>query len=114
MEVSTQYFIDETIIKTLFFHVCLRNNMRSVFLNNVEITPTTMQIPLSFEEGQIVYYTDSDYEATESLVNEFLEKSGNANKRILMWEEDSTINLGTITIIDSIPEMHYISVQIGK
>ena len=78
------------------------------------ITPTTMQIPLSFEEGQIVYYTDSDYEATESLVNEFLEKSGNANKRILMWEEDSTINLGTITIIDSIPEMHYISVQIGK
>ena len=78
------------------------------------ITPTTMQIPLSFEEGQIVYYTDSDYEATESLVNEFLEKSGNANKRILMWEEDSTINLGTITIVDSIPEMHYISVQIGK
>jgi len=78
------------------------------------ITPTTMQIPLSFEEGQIVYYTDSDYEATESLVNEFLEKSGNSNKRILMWEEDSTINLGTITIVDSIPEMHYISVQIGK
>jgi len=80
----------------------------------VLITPTTMQIPLSFEEGQIVYYTDADYEATESLVNEFLEKSGNANKRILMWEEDSTINLGTITIVDSIPEMHYISVQIGK
>ena len=78
------------------------------------ITPTTMQIPLSFEEGQIVYYTDSDYEATESLVNEFLEKSGNENKRILMWEEDSTINLGTITIVNSIPEMHYISVQIGK
>ena len=80
----------------------------------VLITPTTMQIPLSFEEGQIVYYTDSDYEATESLVNEFHEKSGNANKRILMWAEDSTINLGTITIVDSIPEMHYISVQIGK
>ena len=78
------------------------------------ITPTTMQIPLSFEEGQIVYYTGSDYEATESLVNEFLAKSGNENKRILMWEEDSTINLGTITIVDSIPEMHYISVQIGK
>ena len=78
------------------------------------ITPTTMQIPLSFEEGQIVYYTDSDYEATETLVNEFLEKSGNSNKRILMWTEDSTINLGTITIVDSVPEMHYISIQIGK
>ncbi|MDC0193599.1 UPF0182 family protein [Candidatus Nitrosopelagicus sp.] len=78
------------------------------------ITPTTMQIPLSFEEGQIVYYTDLDYEATETLVNEFLEKSGNSNKRILMWEEGSTINLGTITIVDSVPEMHYISIQIGK
>ena len=78
------------------------------------ITPTTMQIPLSFEEGQIVYYTDSDFEATEALVNEFLEESSNTNKRILMWEEGSTINLGTITIVDSIPEMHYISIQIGK
>ena len=78
------------------------------------ITPTTMQIPLSFEEGQIVYYTDSDFEATEALVNKFLEESSNTNKRILMWEEGSTINLGTITIVDSIPEMHYISIQIGK
>jgi len=83
--------------------------------NFVLITPTSMQIPLSFEEGQIVYYTDTDYEATENLISKFItDVEISSNQRILMWEEGSTVNLGTIMIVDSVPEMHYISIQVGK
>ena len=83
--------------------------------NFVLITPTSMQIPLSFEEGQIVYYTDTDFEATENLITEFInDVEISSNQRILMWEEGSTVNLGTIMIVDSVPEMHYISIQVGK
>jgi hypothetical protein len=83
--------------------------------NFVLITPTSMQIPLSFEEGQIVYYTDSDFEATENLITQFIDDVEiSTNQRILMWKEGSTVNLGTIMIVDSIPEMHYISIQVGK
>jgi hypothetical protein len=31
-----------------------------------------------------------------------------------MWEEDDILNLGTIVIVESIPEMHYISIEVGK
>jgi hypothetical protein len=83
--------------------------------NFVLITPTSMQIPLSFEEGQIVYYTDTDYEATANLISKFItDVEISSNQRILMWEEGSTVNLGTIMIVDSVPEMHYISIQVGK
>jgi hypothetical protein len=83
--------------------------------NFVLITPTSMQIPLSFEEGQIVYYTDTDFEATENLITKFInDVEISSNQRILMWEEGSTVNLGTIMIVDSVPEMHYISIQVGK
>ena len=83
--------------------------------NFVLITPTSMQIPLSFEEGQIVYYTDTDFEATENLISQFInDVEISSNQRILMWEVGSTVNLGTIMIVDSVPEMHYISIQVGK
>ncbi len=31
-----------------------------------------------------------------------------------MWEVDDTVNLGTIIIVQEIPEMHYISIEVGK
>jgi hypothetical protein len=62
-----------------------------------------------------VYYTDTDFEATENLISQFInDVEISSNQRILMWEVGSTVNLGTIMIVDSVPEMHYISIQVGK
>ena len=77
--------------------------------------PTSIQIPLSFNEGQIVFYSESDLEDTTNLVNEFLNKfASDSSTRIFNWEENDTLFFGTIKVIDGIPEMHYIEIQIGK
>jgi hypothetical protein len=31
-----------------------------------------------------------------------------------MWQEDTNLNIGTIIVKDSIPEMHYVSIAIGN
>ena len=31
-----------------------------------------------------------------------------------MWEKDDLVNFGTIILIDGVPEMHYISIEVGK
>jgi len=31
-----------------------------------------------------------------------------------MWEDDDVINFGTIIVSQSIPQMHYISFEVGK
>jgi len=31
-----------------------------------------------------------------------------------MWEEDDKINFGTIVLVQNVPELHYISVEVGK
>jgi hypothetical protein len=77
--------------------------------------PTSIQIPLSFNEGQIVFYSESDLENTTNLINEFLNKfASDSSTRIFNWEENDTLFFGTIKVIDGIPEMHYIEIQIGK
>lgn len=79
------------------------------------LIPTDIQIPLSFKEGEISFFTDADKEDTEKLVFEFLETFVlSKSNRVLMWEVDDTVNLGTITIVQDIPEMHYISIEVGK
>ena len=80
----------------------------------VLIKPTSIQIPISFLEGEIVFYSESDLEDTEKMISNFVENSLGTSSRVLMWEEGSTIYLGTITIVEGIAELHYISVQIGK
>ena len=30
-----------------------------------------------------------------------------------MWDEDNRINIGTIVVKDSIPEMHYVAIEVG-
>jgi hypothetical protein len=78
-------------------------------------TPTSIQIPLSFSIGDIAFYTKSDLESTTELITEFLNEAG-SSKRILMWEveDENTINFGYIKIIDSISELHYISIEVGR
>lgn len=79
------------------------------------LTPTQIQIPLSFKEGEVSFFTEVDREETEKLVSEFIDEYVKPRTdRIFMWQQDDTINFGTIILVQNIPEMHYISVQIGK
>ena len=79
----------------------------------VMIKPTSIQIPISFLEGEIVFYTESDLEDTETMISDFVENMV-VSPRIMMWEEESVIYLGTVKVVDGIAELHYISIQVGK
>ena len=79
------------------------------------LEPTSVQIPLSFKEGEIIFFTESDQEETETLILEFIDDFIKPRSdRVMMWEEGNTINFGTIIIKDSIPEMHYIAIEVGS
>ena len=79
----------------------------------VMIKPTSIQIPISFLEGEIVFYTESDLEDTEKVITDFVENMV-VSPRIMMWEDESVIYLGTVKVVEGIAELHYISIQVGK
>ena len=81
--------------------------------NNVRITtPTSIQIPLSFSVGDIAFYSQSDLESTKELLTQLINESG--GKRILMWEEENTLNFGYLKVVDNVTELHYVSIEVGK
>jgi len=82
---------------------------------NLEIvSPTSVQIPLSFEEGKISFFQESDLEDTKKLVSNFIQSFIKPRSdRVIVWEKDNTINFGSIVIIENIPELHYVSIEVG-
>jgi len=79
------------------------------------LQPTSIQIPLSFKEGEIIFYTENDLKESQDLVSHFIDNSVKPNtNRVMMWEEDNIINFGFIISRDNIPELHYISIEVGK
>jgi len=91
--------------------------IRDVFAENgiSVLEPTSIQIPLSFEEGSIVFYTDAETEDTEELLEAFIDDFvAPRTDRVFLWEENNVISIGTIIIRDNIPEIHYVSVEVGS
>lgn len=79
------------------------------------VTPTSIQIPLSFKEGEISYYTQSDLDATSELTSKFVDDFViPRSKKILMWQDGDVLNIGTIITVDNVTELHYISIGVGK
>jgi hypothetical protein len=79
------------------------------------VTPTSIQIPLSFKEGEISYYTQSDLDATSELTSKFVDDFViPRSKRILMWQDGDVLNIGTIITVDNVTELHYVSIGVGK
>ena len=76
--------------------------------------PTSLQIPISFLEGEIVFYTEADLEDTKTVISDFVKDHLGSSSRILMWEEESVIYLGSVKLVDGVAELHYISIQVGK
>src|SRR5438309_8185448 len=78
------------------------------------ISPTSIQLPLSFEEGKTSFLQQSDLDNTKKLISTFLKNFVQPRSdRIIFWEENSTVKLGTIVVVDNVPELHYISIGVG-
>ena len=68
---------------------------------------------MSFSIGDIAFYSQSDLESTTELLTQLINEAG-SGKRILMWEEDNTLNFGYLKVVDNITELHYVSIEVGK
>ena len=91
--------------------------IKSIFTGeDIEIVePTSIQIPISFKEGEIFFFTDEEQEDTEKLVKDFIDDYVKPRSdRIFMWEENNIINFGTVLIRENVAEMHYISIEVGS
>lgn len=91
--------------------------LKSIFIDKgLEIVhPTSIQIPLSFKEGDIFYYSEQDKDGVNDFVSKFIDEfvMPRAN-RVFVWEENNSINFGTIFAKDNILEMHYVSIEVGN
>ena len=91
--------------------------IKSVFEEN-EISiaePTSIQIPLSFNEGTLFFFTENDRENTEEFLSEFIDNFVKPRSdRVFMWQEENNLNVGTVLVRDGIPEIHYVSIEVGN
>ncbi|AJM91374.1 MULTISPECIES: UPF0182 family protein [Nitrosopumilus] len=91
--------------------------IKSVFREN-KITvaePTSIQIPLSFNEGEIFFFTENDREETIEFLSQFIDDFVKPmSDRVFMWQEENNLNIGTIFVKDGISEIHYVSIEVGN
>jgi hypothetical protein len=90
--------------------------IKSTFENEgIEISePTTIQVPLSFSEGDMFFFTEEERDDTQEFLSEFINDFGlRKSERVFIWEEENSLNIGTIVVKDNIPELHYISIEVG-
>ena len=90
--------------------------VKSIFQNQqlTIVYPTSIQIPLSFKEQEITFFTENDLELTKESILEFIDDFVKPrSSRIIMWQTENTINFGTIMITNNFPEIHYMSINIG-
>ncbi|KEQ57396.1 hypothetical protein SCCGRSA3_00127 [Marine Group I thaumarchaeote SCGC RSA3] len=91
--------------------------IKKIFEEN-EITisePTSIQIPLSFNEGEMIFFTENDREETVEFLSQFIDDFVKPRSdRVFMWQEENNLNIGTIYVKDGISEIHYISIEVGS
>ena len=91
--------------------------IKKVFEEN-EITvsePTSIQIPLSFNEGELIFFTENDREETVEFLSQFIDDFVKPRSdRVFMWQEETNLNVGTIYVKDGISEIHYVSIEVGN
>ena len=91
--------------------------IKSVFeTNGISVSePTSIQIPLSFNEGELFFFTESDRADTEDFLKKFIDDFVKPRTdRVFMWQEDTNLNIGTVLVKDELPEIHYISIEVGN
>jgi hypothetical protein len=78
------------------------------------VSPTTIQIPLSFNEGELAFYSKADLDPVKEMITQFNSEFGTGEKRVLIWEIGNKFNFGYIKVADNITEIHYVTVQVGQ
>jgi len=78
------------------------------------VSPTTIQIPLSFNVGELAFYSKADLDSVKEMITQFNSEYAAGEKRVLIWEEGNKFNFGYIKVADNITEIHYITVQVGQ
>ena len=84
--------------------------------NDISIAePTSVQVPLSFNEGQLFFFTKNDIPETENFISSFIDNFVKPRTdRVIMWQDETNLNIGTIIVKDDLPEIHYISIEVGN
>jgi len=93
------------------------NILKSIFEENgISISePTSIQIPISFNEGELFFFTENERTDVEEFISQFIDNFVKPRSdRIFMWHEENNLNIGTILIKDGITEMHYVSIEVGN
>ena len=82
--------------------------------------PSSLSVPLSFHELELFFYSGRDSEEVQEGLLEFVDDFVvPRTDRVLLWIEENednalVVNIGTILIKDGIPEIHYVSVEVGS
>ena len=84
--------------------------------NGISVSePTDIQIPVSFNEGELFFFTESDRADAEEFLLEFIDDFVKPRTdRVFMWQEDTNLNIGTVLVRDDLPEIHYVSIEVGN
>ena len=91
--------------------------IKSVFeTNGISVAePTSIQIPLSFNEGELFFFTEGDRADAEEFLSEFIDDFVKPRSdRVFMWQEGTNLNIGTVYVKDGLPEIHYVSIEVGN
>jgi hypothetical protein len=76
------------------------------------VQPTATYPDASFSEEHITYIQSNQWNATEEMVNSFIETWCVDVDKVLTWTEDSTINFGVLVNNRGVIELHYISIAL--
>ena len=88
--------------------------IKAVFEENeiMVVQPTSIQVPLAFNQGEIIFFTENEREDVEELLLAFIDDFVKPrSERIFVWDDDNYVNVGTIIVKDDIPEMHYVTMR---
>ena len=91
--------------------------IKSIFAQeNITVSePTSIQLPISFNEGEMFFFTENERAEIDEFLNNFIDDFVKPRSdRVFMWQEDNNLNIGTIVVKDNIPEMYYVSIEIGS
>ena len=63
----------------------------------------------------LFFFTESDRTDTEEFLLEFIDDFVKPRTdRVFMWQEDTNLNIGTVFVKDGLPEIHYVSIEVGN
>lgn len=89
-------------------------NILKLFEDNglTVVEPKTIYPTVSFQEGEVNYISEDQWDVARELVNSFIENWGKDADKILMWTENSKVNFGVLVNVRGIIELHYITISL--